>query len=203
MSRISASLSAKVSEAALLCTLETQTETVRLHRSAFVSAALLKLALMWGEPLGLKMIPTSSFAEKSDQASRFFVLNRSLRAASPRPSGTGDPFLFLRTGAEAPAYSRSASPRRGRFFLSVGVLRGKQRTDQLFLKVILLVYCNGPTPISLNFVCISSFSFGSEALCRAFCNSSAPARRLPCFAMASPLPAKAITFCGSFASIFS
>ena len=42
VSRISASLSAKVSEAALLCTLETQTETVRLHRSAFVSAALLK-----------------------------------------------------------------------------------------------------------------------------------------------------------------
>src|SRR5215472_7537115 len=98
------------------------------------------------------MIPTTSFAEKSDQASRFFVLNRSLRAASPRPSGTGDPFLFLSTGAEAeaPAYSRSASPRRGRFFLSVGVLRGKERTDQLFVKVSLLVYCNGPTPISLN-----------------------------------------------------
>src|SRR5262245_38416839 len=69
-----------------------------------------------GEPLGLKMIPTTSLAEKSDQASRFFVLNRSLRAASPRPSGTGDPFLFLRTGAEAPAYSQSASPRRGRFY---------------------------------------------------------------------------------------
>src|SRR5262249_39987173 len=65
-----------------------------------------------------KMIPTTSFAEKSDQASRFFVLNRSLRAASPRPSGTGDPFLFLRTGAEAPAYSRSASPRRSRFYSS-------------------------------------------------------------------------------------
>jgi len=31
-------------------------------------------------------------------------------AASSRPSGTGDPFLFLRTGAKAPAYSRSASP---------------------------------------------------------------------------------------------
>src|SRR6516225_5300093 len=71
------------------------------------------------------MIPTTSFAEKSDQASRFFVLNTSLRAASPRPSGTGGPFLFLSTGAEAPAYSRSASPdfakalsgrpRRGRF----------------------------------------------------------------------------------------
>ena len=64
------------------------------------------------------MIPTTSFAEKSDQAARFFVLNRSLRAASPRPSGTGDPFLFLRTGAEAPAYSQSASPRRGRFYSS-------------------------------------------------------------------------------------
>jgi hypothetical protein len=31
-----------------------------------------------GEPLGLKMIPTTSFAEKSDQASRFFELNRKL-----------------------------------------------------------------------------------------------------------------------------
>jgi hypothetical protein len=68
-----------------------------------------------GEPLGLKMIPTTSFAEKSDQASRFFVLNRSSSAASPRPFGTGDPFLFLSTGAEAPAYSRSTSPRRRRF----------------------------------------------------------------------------------------
>src|SRR5262249_14500927 len=66
----------------------------------------------------LLMIRCTSFAEKSDQASRFFVLNRSLRAASPRPSGTGDPFLFLSTGAEAPAYSQSASPRRGRFYSS-------------------------------------------------------------------------------------
>src|SRR5262249_47624728 len=30
----------------------------------------------------------------------------------PPPPGTGDPFLFLSTGAEAPAYSRSASPKR-------------------------------------------------------------------------------------------
>src|SRR6516164_1127181 len=64
------------------------------------------------------MVPTISFAEKSDQAWRFFVLNRNLHAASPRPSGTGDPFLSLSTGAEAPAYSRSASPRRGRFYSS-------------------------------------------------------------------------------------
>src|SRR5215471_6052733 len=65
------------------------------------------------------MVPTISFAEKSEQAWRFFVLNRSLRAASPPgPSGTGDPFLSLSTGAEAPAYSRSASPRRGRFYSS-------------------------------------------------------------------------------------
>ena len=53
-----------------------------------------------------------------DRASRFFVLSRSLRAASSRPSGTGDPFLFLGTGAGAPAYSRSASPRRARFYSS-------------------------------------------------------------------------------------
>jgi hypothetical protein len=59
------------------------------------------------------MIPTTSFAEKSDQASRFFVLNRSSPAASPRPSGTGDAFLFLSTGAEAPAYFLSAPPGRG------------------------------------------------------------------------------------------
>ena len=43
---------------------------------------------------GLKMIRRTGFAEKSDQALRFFVLNRSLRAASPRPSGTGIPFCF-------------------------------------------------------------------------------------------------------------
>src|SRR6516225_2475664 len=71
-----------------------------------------------GEPSGLTMIPMTSFVEKSDRASRFFVLSRSLRAASTRPSGTGDPFLFLSTGAEAPAYSRSASPRRARFYSS-------------------------------------------------------------------------------------
>ena len=64
-----------------------------------------------GEPSGLKMIPMTSFAKKSDQASRFFVLNRSSRRFS-RPFRTGDPFFFLSTGAEAPAYSRSASPRR-------------------------------------------------------------------------------------------
>jgi len=34
----------------------------------------------------------------------------------PRPPGRGIPFLFLSTGAEAPAYSRSASPRRRRFY---------------------------------------------------------------------------------------
>ena len=61
------------------------------------------------------MIRITSFAEKSDQASRFFVLTEAY-AASPRPSGTGDPFLFLSTGAEAPAYFRSASPRRRRFY---------------------------------------------------------------------------------------
>jgi len=71
-----------------------------------------------GEPSGLTMIPMTSFVEKSDGASRFFVLSRSLRAASSRPSGTGDPFLFLGTGAGAPAYSRSASPRRARFYSS-------------------------------------------------------------------------------------
>src|SRR5215831_6254408 len=71
-----------------------------------------------GEPSGLTMIPMTSFVEKSDRASRFFVLSRSLRAAPSRPSGTGDPFLFLSTGAEAPAYSRSASPRRAQFYSS-------------------------------------------------------------------------------------
>ena len=99
------SLSAKELKRPRFARLKTQTETVRLHRNAFVSAALLKLALMGGKPWGLKMIPTTSFAKKSDQAARFFVLNRSLRAASPRPSWTGDAFLFLRAGAEAPAWS--------------------------------------------------------------------------------------------------
>ena len=53
-----------------------------------------------GEPSGLTMIPMTSFVEKSDRAARFFVLRRSLRAALSRPSATGDPFLFLSTGAE-------------------------------------------------------------------------------------------------------
>src|SRR5262249_42560746 len=33
-----------------------------------------------------------------------------IKKSAPRPSGTGNPFLFLSTGAEAPAYYRSASP---------------------------------------------------------------------------------------------
>ena len=36
-----------------------------------------------GEPSGLKMISITSFAKKSDQASRFFVLNRSSRRFTP------------------------------------------------------------------------------------------------------------------------
>jgi len=46
---------------------------------------------------------------------RGFRGNRSLRRFIPAVR-TGDPFLFLRTGAEASAYSRSASPRRRRFY---------------------------------------------------------------------------------------
>src|SRR6516164_11218614 len=45
-----------------------------------------------GEPSGLKMIPITSFAEKSDQAARFFVLNRSLRRFTPALRD-GDPIL--------------------------------------------------------------------------------------------------------------
>ena len=88
-----------------------------------------------GEPSGLTMIPTTSFVEKSERASRFFVLNRSLRAASSRPSGTGDPFLFLSTGAEAPAYSRSASPRRARFYSSA-TRAAFQAEDEFFFDVL-------------------------------------------------------------------
>ena len=69
-----------------------------------------------GEPSGVKMIRITSFAEKRNQL-RGFSCSTEACAASPRPSGTRDPFLFLSTGAEAPAYSRSASPRRGRFLL--------------------------------------------------------------------------------------
>src|SRR5262249_7057158 len=66
-------------------------------------------------PSGLKMIRITSFAEKSDQASRFFVLNRSLRRFTPALRDGGSLFV-LSTGAEAPAYYRSASPRRRRFY---------------------------------------------------------------------------------------
>jgi hypothetical protein len=58
------------------------------------------------------MIRITSFAGKSDQAFWFFRANRSLRRFTPAlrvPSGTGDPFLFLSTGAEAPSlFSRLA-----------------------------------------------------------------------------------------------
>ena len=81
------------------------------------------------------MIPMTSFVEKSDGASRFFVLSRSLRAAPSRPSGTGDPFLFLSTGAEAPAYSRSASPRRARFYSSA-TRAAFQAEDEFFFDVL-------------------------------------------------------------------
>ena len=47
-----------------------------------------------GEPSGLKMIPITSFAEKSDQAARFFVLTRSLRRFTPGPPGRGSLFAL-------------------------------------------------------------------------------------------------------------
>ena len=55
------------------------------------------------------------------------------RGQPTRPSGTGDPFLFLRTGAEAPAYSRSASPRRRRFY-SPAIPPRVQSTGRVSLK---------------------------------------------------------------------
>ena len=71
-----------------------------------------------GEPSGLEMIRITSLAEKKQPASRFFVPNIAY-AASPRPSGTGSSFFVFNTGAEAPAtgaeapaYYQSASPRR-------------------------------------------------------------------------------------------
>jgi len=61
------------------------------------------------------MIPITSFAEKSDQASRFFVLNRSLRRFTPALRD-GDPILcFCVPALKPPAYYQSASPRRRRF----------------------------------------------------------------------------------------
>ena len=47
-----------------------------------------------GEPSGLKKIRIASFAEKSDQASRFFVLNRSLRRFTPALRDGGSLFVF-------------------------------------------------------------------------------------------------------------
>jgi hypothetical protein len=63
------------------------------------------------------MMQITSVAEKSDQASRFFVLNRSLRHFTPAFRGGGSLFVFLSTGAEAEAlaYYQGASPRRRRF----------------------------------------------------------------------------------------
>jgi hypothetical protein len=47
-----------------------------------------------GEPSGLKMIPITSFAEKSDQASRFFALNKTLRRFTPALRDGGSLFVF-------------------------------------------------------------------------------------------------------------
>src|SRR5262245_60648412 len=47
------------------------------------------------------MIPITSFAEKSDQASRFFRTKQKLTPLHPGPPGPGSHFIFLHTGAEA------------------------------------------------------------------------------------------------------
>jgi hypothetical protein len=47
-----------------------------------------------GEPSGLKMIRITSFAEKSDQAWRFFVLDGSLHRFTPALRDGGSLFVF-------------------------------------------------------------------------------------------------------------
>ena len=58
-----------------------------------------------GERCEQKMIRVAVFAEKTD----VFLLEAT---PSPRPCGTGFFLVYWNTGAEAPAYYQSASPRR-------------------------------------------------------------------------------------------
>src|SRR6516165_4024426 len=73
---------------------------------------IVKHALVSASHKFCKFVRRSS---KSDQASWFFVLKK-LTPLHPGPPGTGGSLLFLSTGAEAPAYYQSASPRRRRFY---------------------------------------------------------------------------------------
>src|SRR6516164_3411652 len=76
-----------------------------------------------GEPSGLKMIRITSFAEKKQPSFAVFRAKHSLRRFTPALRDEG-PLLFLSTGAEAPAYYQSASPRRRRFSRSQGKICG-------------------------------------------------------------------------------
>ena len=77
----------------------------------------------------------TSFVEKSDRDSRFFRAKQKLTRRPIPALRDGDPFLFLSTGAEAPAYSRSASPRRARFYSSA-TRAAFQAEDEFFFDVL-------------------------------------------------------------------
>src|SRR5215468_4532337 len=62
------------------------------------------------------MIRITSLGEKKQPSFAVFRAKHSLRRFTPALRD-GGPFSFLSTGAEAPAYYQSASPRRRRFYL--------------------------------------------------------------------------------------
>ena len=62
-----------------------------------------------GEPSGLKMIRIISFAEKSDQASRFLLLNKTLRRFTPALRDGGSLFVFEYRRSSAGLFSERLS----------------------------------------------------------------------------------------------
>src|SRR5262245_15667959 len=91
------------------------------------------------------MIGITSFAEKKQPSFAVFRAKHSLRRFTPALRD-GGPLLFLSTGAEAPAYYQSASPRRRRFYLPA-IHPASRVTVVSVLKTLNRNVTGGPSPI--------------------------------------------------------
>jgi len=98
-----------------ICTNFVSSEPLVLF-SAFNISANLRSAALTNALRCRRIVSVCVFKRAKRGRFAYFSLKLALIRLTPAPPGTGDPFLFLRTGAEAPAYFRSASPRRGRFY---------------------------------------------------------------------------------------
>ena len=76
------------------------------------------------------MIRITSFAKKSDHASRFFVLTEAY-AASPRPSGTGGPLFVFERGSRGTGRSEEKIPGRNNSKLNAFDGRRETGTGQI------------------------------------------------------------------------